>query len=191
MTTAAELAAALPESQRPAGERLIAQRILPRAIAEAPDQPGYEDRIRARVAERLATTAPALRLDSLQALAGEIELENLNRAAVTLAIARFLRDGHDVAAPGRDWITPEIERLRQGPLEDIEEQAALHEETLARWQRWAQAEQPSVWTGYRTVALHARTALASARTGSFETSSGALHDFLADAGAPTEHFDVF
>jgi hypothetical protein len=191
MATAAELAAALPASQREEGERLIAQRILPPALAEAPDRPGFAERVHARVTERLAATGPEERLDGLCALAGEIEMEDLSRAAIALAIARFLHGGHPLSDAARKWITPEIERLRDRPLDDIEEEAALREEILEDWQRWAQAEQPSVWAGYRTLALHARYALASARTGSFETSSGGLHDFLEDAGAPTQHFDVF
>jgi hypothetical protein len=191
MTTATELAAALPESQREEGERLIAQRILPPALAEAPDQPGFAELVHARVAERLATTAPEDRFNGLRALAGEIEIEDLNRAALALAIARFLHDGNPVSDAAREWITPQIERLRDQPLENIAEEAAQREASLEEWQRWVLAEHPRVWAGYRTLALHARYALVSAQTGSFETSSGAVHDFLEDVGAPTQHFDVF
>jgi hypothetical protein len=189
--TADELATALPENEREEGSRLIAERILPPALAEAPGQRGFAERVHARVAERLAATGPEERLGGLRALAGEIEMEDLSRAALALAIARFLHDGHPLPDAAREWVTPEIERLRDRPLADIEEEAALREEILEAWQRWARAEQPSVWTGYRALALHARFALASSRTGSFETSSGGLHDFLEHADAPSQHFEVF
>lgn len=191
MTTATELTAALPESQRDEGERLIAQRILPPALAEAPDRPGFGERVYARVANRLATTAPEQRLPELRALAAEVEIEDHSRAALALAIARFLHDGHPLSPAARGWINPEIERLRNQPLQDTAQEAATREARLDEWQHRVQAEHPTVWTGHQTRALHARFALASAQTGSYETSCGSVYDFLVDAGAATQHFDVF
>jgi hypothetical protein len=191
MATVAELVGLLPEDERGDGERLITERIVGVALSEAPDQPGFGERVLARVAERLMALPPQGRLHGLRALAGEVEMENLNRIALSLAIARFVHDGHPVQGAAREWLTPAIERLADGPLQDIEVSAATHEELLNRWQLWAQAQQPDVWAGYRTTALQARHAFASARTGSFETSSGGLHDFLTAAQAPTRHMEIF
>ena len=191
MMTPTELAATLPEGQRDEGAQLIAQRIVPSALAEAPDHPRIAELVEARITERLASTGPEHRLEALHALADEIEMEDLSRTAMKLAIARFVHDGHHLSEAARGWLTPAIERLSTAPLRAIEEEAVLHEEILEEWRQRVQVEQPRVWTGYRTAALHARYALASARTGSFETSSGGLHDFLQATGATTQHFDVF
>ena len=49
----------------------------------------------------------------------------------------------------------------------------------------------AAWDVHRIGWLQAMQWLGSARTGSFETSSGRLFDFLVSVGAPTREFEIF
>jgi hypothetical protein len=182
------LAHELPEDERDDARTFAAERIAPIALAEAGEDPDRLLLVYERFTERLGSADPAQRFALLRALADEVELEDHNRTALNLAIARYLADGHDpIGASG--WITPEIEALREQG--DIELQATRRQAALEAWKPRVQKDHPDVWTAYRRLWLHAGTTLASARTGSFATASGSLYEFLQDAGADVQHLDVF
>jgi hypothetical protein len=179
------LAHELPEGERDAARAFAAERIAPIALAEAGEDPDRLLLVYERFVERLGSAVPEQRFALLRALAEEVELEDHNRAALNLAIARFLADGHDPKGAA-GWITPEIEALR-----DVEQEATRRQAALEAWKERVQQDHPAIWTAYRRLWLHAGTTLASARTGSFATASGSLYDFLEDAGADVQHLDVF
>jgi hypothetical protein len=51
-------------------------------------------------------------------------------------------------------------------------------------------ERPDLYETRRMDYLNAMLALQSARSGSFRTATGALHDFLSDVGTPGERLDI-
>jgi len=182
------LADELPEDQRDEARTFAAERIAPIALAEAGGDEGRLLLVYERFAERLGGAPPEARFGLLRSLADEVELEDHNRAALQLAIARYLAAGN-AAGGAAGWVTPEIEALARRP--DLEQEIERRRAAVAAWKERVEREHRDLWAAYRRLWLHTTSTLAAARSGTFATASGSFYEFLADAGADVQHFDVF
>lgn len=113
----------------------------------------------------------------------EDELHALAARSQSLAIARYLQ-AHPDARERVDatWLDSEVERWSQQPTEEIEQEAARRLDELDEWEGAAEVADRELWETRRPDALHARSNLASARSGAFGTAEGSLADFLRAAG---------
>lgn len=118
----------------------------------------------------------------------DIDPEREFDEALGLAIARHARDH---GPPGAEWTTPFVERWAAAPAGELEGEAQRRRTALERWREEARSTRRDDWEAHRIGWLQAMQWLGSARTGSFETSSGRLFDFLVAVGAPTREFEIF
>lgn len=186
------LARAVPEGDRRAATGLLNEIVSaklagisthprPRRLAEV----AYEE-----VAETLREAHPEDRLVALQQAALRSRAEELGRGALTLAVARYLKDHPDAEARVEDWVDESVESWLAKPVSEIQAEATRRLDQLEAWAKQAQREKPDIWEQERITYAHAKLALQSARSGAFGTAAGSLHDFLAAAGARTEILDI-
>jgi hypothetical protein len=187
------LASALPEGEREEARALLKERILPSALGGLADHPRprrltevfYED-----LAERLGAAAPEDRLDALSEAADVAEIRGLSSRALMLAVARYLSDDPNAVPRAGQWLDGEADRWRQRPAREIAAEASKVLDMLEAWQERVSEGRPNFYETRRMDYMNARLALQSARSGSFRTTSGALHDFLRDVGTPGERLDI-
>ena len=164
----------MPYGQRDEARHLVTHRILPdgrsarrRINQDLPSacEPASPSGWRRR---SLRTGWPPLR-----SLVREVQIETLYRAAISLAIARYVHDGHYVAGGARTSVTPDITRLSDRPAGTIEAEAIPRDHELADWyESGAVANAPDMMQAYGTVALHTRLTLASAQSSSSRRRRG-------------------
>src|SRR3954451_8902992 len=106
-------------------------------------------------------------------------------ASLTLGVARYLAE-HPDAEVGDSWMTPEVERWRARPVDEIAGEARRRLDELKRLQSEAGAE----WEPVRVDALNAQMNLMSVENGTFRGAAGGLFDFLREAGADVQSFDI-
>jgi hypothetical protein len=110
--------------------------------------------------------------------------------ALALAIARYLHDHPDAPEAARAWLEGDEAALAELDSTSIMGTASealdgldvLTADVLVRGGDLAEE--------LRVQLAHARLDLQSARSGSFETAVGSLRDFLVDAGATPQDFDI-
>jgi hypothetical protein len=117
-------------------------------------------------------------------------ITQLAEQSLGLAIARYMRDHPQTAAAPSAWQTPDIQQWRALSEPEIAARASDKLAELERWKDRVQAEDQQAWNVDRVRYLHAKLALQSARSGSFETAAGALHDFLREVGANANELDI-
>ena len=187
------LASALPDGEREEARALLKERILPGALGGLADHPRprrltevvYED-----LAERLGAAAPDERLDALREAADVAEIRGVTSRALSLAVARYLSDDPNAARRAGQWLDGEAEYWRQRPAREIAAEATHVLDQLESWKERVSEERPQLYETRRMDYTNALLALQSARSGSFRTTSGALHDFLKDVGTPGERLDI-
>ena len=108
--------------------------------------------------------------------------------ALGLAIARYVRDH---GPQGSEWSSAFVERWAAAPAGELEREAQRRRAALDAWREEVRGSDRSTWEAHRVGLLQAMQWLGSAATGSFETSSGRLFDFLVAVGAPTREFEIF
>jgi hypothetical protein len=88
------------------------------------------------------------------------------------------------------WLDGEADRWRQRPAGEIAAEASRLLGELETWKERVSEERPDLYETRHMDYLNAMLALQSARSGSFRTATGALHDFLSDVGTPGERLDI-
>ena len=187
------LASALPDGDRDEGRALLAESILPAALSGLADHPKprrlaevvYED-----LAERLAAAAPEERLDALGEAADVAEIRLLSSRAQSLAVARYLSDDPNAVPRAGIWLDGDADHWRQRPVEEIAAEATRLLDQLESWRERIGEERPQLAETRHMEYMNAKLALQSARSGSFGTAAGPLHDFLSDVGTPGERLDI-
>lgn len=174
-------------SQRDAARALLVERVLPPALAAAGGDAAH---VRAELIALLDATPAAARLDELRAEALRAEVRELAIAALAVAKARYLADHPDRAARVGEAIDARVQALRALTPAALAAEVEQRTAQLDAWER-AAADRPDVARGYRRAALEARGSLDRARTGSFTSAAGALHQFLVSAGEKPTFLDEF
>lgn len=179
--------ALIDPAQRDAARALLVERVLPPALAAAGDDAAH---VRAALVELLTATPATARLDELRAEALRAEVRELAIVALALAKARYLADHPDRAARVGDALDARVRAL--GALTPAARVAEVERRIgqLDAWER-AAADRPEVARGYRQAAREARGSLERARTGSFTSAAGSLHQFLERAGETPRLIDDF
>jgi hypothetical protein len=186
------LARAVPEGDRRAATGLltdivsaklagIATHPRPRRLAEV----AYEE-----VAETLRAVHPEDRLVALQRAALQSRAEELGRGALSLAVARYLKDHPDAEKGVEDWLDESVESWRRKSVSEMQAEATRRLDNLEKWAKQAQQDGPTTWEQERITYAHAKLALQSARSGAFGTAAGSLNDFLKAAGARPQSLDI-
>jgi hypothetical protein len=122
----------------------------------------------------------------------EERIRTLAAGSLSLAVARYLHDAPEARdRPNPVWLDAEVERWSARPAEELAAEAEHRLEVLDEWEREAPAADPELWEERRIDALHARTNLQSAASGSFGTAAGALVDFLREVGAEPDALGFF
>src|SRR5437763_1934932 len=106
-------------------------------------------------------------------------------ASLTLGVARYLAE-HPGTTVGESWMTPEVERWRSRPVEEIAGEARRLLDELQR----LRSEAGEDWEPVRVDALNAQMNLMSVENGTFRGAAGGLYDFLREAGADVQSFDI-
>lgn len=122
----------------------------------------------------------------------EDEIRALVAGSLSLAVARYVHDTPEARERAKPvWLDAEVEAWSARPTEEIEREAARRLEVLDEWEEAAQAAEPELWEARRVDALHARSTLQSARSGSFATAEGSLGSFLRGVGAEPDSLGLF
>ncbi len=181
------LVCALPEPDRKAGNALLVQQILPVKLSGIEYHPRPQ-RLCVKVYNKLGgnlSARPAnMRLHALKLIASETELQRLSRDSTHLAIARFLlhhTGGLDAERLER-WLTPPVQDLRELSVLEIENQAKALARSLDDWKAHVTGDYPTEWAKHREMHRTTGVAIAAAASGTFGEVTGALLDFLRDAG---------
>jgi hypothetical protein len=178
------LARALPEGDRDAGRRLLAERILgPRleSASRKTAQRAYEE-----AAEMLAGAAPGERMERLETLAGAAEMREHAGESIALAVARFLVDHPDAEAGA--WEDERVRRWRDRGKDAIAAEAMRRLEALESWGERARGT--DLWESRRPEWLATRLTLQGAASGAFGSAAGPLADFLRDVGEPVDELEL-
>ncbi len=191
-TMADLLAGSVPAPDRAEARALLATEILPRELMGLPHHSKprrLAETVYGDLADALRASGEADRVQVLRAQAAAAAVREQAVVALALAIARYMTD-HPAPSPAvQRWIDPLIEARRALGLEGIKAEASRRLSELDAWEQRSQAVFPDVYRAHRLQAQHARLALQSARSGSFASASGSLHDFLVDAGEPVQELD--
>ena len=180
----------LPELAREAARRRLLESVLPHALARVADHP--RPRAMAEVVYENLAFALAASNDpevTLNDLAMTEELRNLSGKSLALAIARYVNDHPDADGTARSWLVDAEQRVLDASLDDLREQATDGLAALDRLEA-ALRERPEVWETRRTEVAHTRLNLQSTRSGSFETATGPLNDFLREVGERPATLDI-
>ena len=117
-------------------------------------------------------------------------IRGLTRRARSLAVARYVHDNPDARSRVNPvWVDDDVQAWAVRSPEEIAVEAQSRLNALDAWEADARVE-PDILETRRIDLLHARLALAAAKTGSFATASGALADFLREAGSEPDILDV-
>jgi hypothetical protein len=188
---AALLAASLPIADRAKGERLLTQEILPLDLAGLASHPRprrLQEVVFDRLTATLAGQAPERRLNALRTALLSARLGDLGRQALTLAVARYLRDHPEAHGGGRTDAA--VTRWLAAPPTALETEASRLIDDLKQLGEELQKEHPDLWEDHRLGVVQAELELSSARTGSFEAATGSLADFLTAAGARFRKLEI-
>ncbi|MGH2367278.1 MAG: hypothetical protein ACRDI2_03685 [Chloroflexota bacterium] len=187
------LVEALPEGDRAAARTLLIEQILPAELSGLADHPNPQrlaEVVYERLSEALQEADAPQRLAVLRAAAGRAALREQATGALALAIARYLLEHPEAAAAAQDWLDPMVEKWRSRSVGELAVEASQRLKRLDHWKERTQAEQPEVWNIGRTDYAYAKLTLQSARSGSFQTATGSLYDFLTSVGAPVDELDI-
>lgn len=190
---AALLAAGVPETDRDAAKQLLTQTILPwdlRSVAVHPQPRRLAELVYQALADELRAIAANARLARLAEIGCDRDAGRLLEEAVSLAVARYVRDR---SAPTATTLAGYLDPARPYIALAPEDAIRAVDRVQAAWQTWeqdAKARYPRCWANHRLDVLHARTALGSARSGSFASASGPFHAFLVQAGESPQLIDV-
>jgi hypothetical protein len=187
------LASLVPAEDREDARAMLADRILPSALAGMSEHPRprrlvevvYED-----VGERLTRVEPEDRLAEVESVADEAEIRALAARAQALAVARYLSDDPNAVDRAGPFLDAEAETWRGRGADAIAEEASTTLDALEDWAERAREERPELFETRRTDYVHAKLALGSARTGSFGTAAGPLYDFLELMGTARDRLDI-
>ena len=150
-----------------------------RRVAEV----GYDE-----VAETLREAHPEDRLEALQRSALASRAQQFGRSALSLAVARYLKDHPAAEQHVEDWLDDSVDLWRTKSVSEIRTEATRLLDSLESWQ--AQQQDPQIWEEQCITYAHAKLALQSARSGAFGTAAGSLRDFLTAAGARPQSLDI-
>ena len=185
------LASLVGAEDRESARALLADRVLPSALSGLADHPRprrvaevvYED-----IGERLLNAED--RFTEVEVVADESEIRSLAARAQSLAVARYLSDDPNAVDRAGPFLDAEVEQWRGRGADAIAQEASEALDALEEWAERMQDERPELFETRRTDYLHAKLALASARTGSFGTAAGALYDFLQRMGTARDRLDI-
>lgn len=187
------LAAGVPDADRADATKLLTGTILPwdlRSVATHPNPRRLAELVYRGLADELAAVPASARRQRLSEIGCDRDAGRLLEQAVSLAVARYVRDrGMPPAASLAGYLDPARPYAALSPADA----ARAVDRVEAAWQAWeqdAKARYPRCWTSHRLDTLHARTALGSARSGSFASASGPFHAFLVQAGESPQLLDV-
>jgi hypothetical protein len=187
------LASLLPAAEREQARALLADRILPGALAGLSEHPRprrlaevvYED-----LGERLASADPGDRMEEVELVADEAEIRSLAARAQALAVARYLSDDPNAVGRAGPFLDADADAWRERGSDAIANEASETLDALEAWAERVREERPELFETRRTDYLHAKLALGSARTGSFGTAAGPLYDFLQRMGTARDRLDI-
>jgi len=89
----------------------------------------------------------------------------------------------------RGWLDDDERSLLTDSAAELEAKASDELDSLERWVTHAREDREQ-WETVRVSAVQARLTLQSARTGSFESATGPLADFLRDVGETPQALDI-
>ena len=187
------LSESLPESERAAGRALLLEQILPAklsGLAEHPQPRGLAEVIYEDLADELRQADEGQRLAVLGAAALRAEVEALAADSLSLAIARYLIDHPTATYAAADWKTTTVECWMKKPLKELQDEATRRLASLDELERQIKSECPDLWEPLRVEFVHTKLNLQSARSGSFDTTSGSLYGFLSALGVAVDNFDI-
>ena len=181
------LISALPEPDRKAASQLLVQQILPVKLAGIDDHPRPQRLtvvVYKELARILAGRPANMRLHALKVVAVDAELQRLSRDALNLSIARFLSShaGTLDAEKLERWLTQPVQELRALSGQELTLQADALARALASWKQSVTRDFPTEWAKHRESYGQTQSAIDAAKSGSFDTASGGLLEFLRDAG---------
>jgi hypothetical protein len=183
------VAAGVPWNARERATTLLAEQIVPwdlRGIetSEAPRR--IAEVVYEGLVNELRPVAAARRGDRIETMACRTAGYKLLGDAMGLAIARWRLDhpGKAVPAPWDEISAPWAGR----PAAELGAEADARLAEVARLAKDLTGDRREAT---RLPLLRARMALGAAKTGSFETATGSLVDFLHDVGASPQVLDVF
>jgi hypothetical protein len=187
------LASLIPAGDREQARTLLADRVLPSALAGLSEHPRprrlaevvYED-----LGERLVSAEPQNRLAEVELVTDEAEIRSLAARAQSLAVARYLSDDPNAVGRAGPFLDADAEAWRARGADAIAQDASATLDALEEWAERVREEHPDVFETRRTDYLHAKLALGSARTGSFGTAAGPLYDFLELMGTARDRLDI-
>jgi hypothetical protein len=180
------LVLAFDDADRAPARKLLVDDILPWDLRSLPTFPQPKALVKAGydgIAQRLATVPRAQRLAMLDEIACDRRGDQLVGRAISLAVARWIADHRRPTA--RDDVAGFVEDAApylSMSADARNAEADRLEASLTAWSRDAAARHPSCAEQHRIPLVHARAALASARTGRFDPAMGALRDFLVGVG---------
>jgi hypothetical protein len=190
---AERLASLLPADEHEDARTVLAERVLPRALAGMAEHPRprrYAEVVYEEIGERLAGVAPEARSAEVERVAEETDIRSLGARAQSLAVARYLSDDPNAVGRAGAFLDADAEAWRQRPGDEIAAEAERLQGELEEWADHAREDHPELFETRRTDYLHAKLALGSARTGAFGTTAGPLYDFLAKMGTARDRLDI-
>ena len=111
------------------------------------------------------------------------------RRALALAIARYVNTHPSANQQAQGWLDDDERSLLTDSAAELEAKASDELDSLERWVTHAREDREQ-WETVRVSAVQARLTLQSARTGSFESATGPLADFLRDVGETPQALDI-
>jgi hypothetical protein len=187
------LVESVPDGDRALARQVVADGILAVELGVAADEPAprhlaeyiYED-----LAEVLDEAAPEERLATLMAEAQVAFVQEQLRAALTLGIARYIKDNPEAREAAAEWLDDGVEDWAARPTAEIQAEVTGRLEELEAWGEGAQSDYPEVWESERLTYVHAKLTMQAAHSGSFDTATGSFRDFLFDVGAAPDDLAI-
>lgn len=161
-----------------------------RDVATHPNRRRLLEVVYDQLAQDIREVEPEERLRMVKQAAQKAELIELTSEALTLGVARYLRDHPDAAERAEDWIDGAVERWRNRPTDEIKAEATRRLDELEAWKEAASRDFPALWETGRTDYIQAKFALQSARSGAFGSSFGNLGSFLRTVGASSNRLRI-
>ena len=178
------LASLLPEDERAEARAVLAERVLPVALAGIGDHPRPErlaEVVYEELSERLTGGV------DVEQLGDEAEIRGLAAHAQSLAVARYLSEDPNAVGRAGPFLDADAQTWRTREPEEI---AAEAERTRDALEAWAENADPELRETRRPDYLHAKLALGSAASGTFGTAAGPLYDFLKRMGTARDRLDI-
>lgn len=180
------LVQALPASDHSEAYMLLVTQLLPKKLARLSSHPNprqFIEFIYERLAETLQQTRPTKRIQVLRAYLCEIEIRQLYRDSLMLAVARYIKEHPDATDMALDWLASrDASKWLAMSTIDLEDEASLLAKKVERWDQFAKNNHPDIWEQHRLVPFNTRLNLEAAHKGSFHAAMGDLGSFLRAVG---------